>query len=207
MVWAAAIAPEPIASFRSAEGSENRMVPEVRACSGYLVITAPTGVSRQRRSPGSRPHTALGALRYVDDGTRLADELQRLPPRPGGAGVRGRLRRLQRARGRRARAPGRPDLSAPRCPTRPVTAAVADSRHGPGRPRPSGGPASPASRFRLRRDPADHRPQRRPGPRRQAHREGRAGPTRPTGKCQLADGVLRRYTTRCRWFGYGRSNS
>jgi hypothetical protein len=55
------------------------MVPEVRACSGYLVITAPTGVSRQRRSPGSRPHTALGALRYVDDGTRLADELQRLP--------------------------------------------------------------------------------------------------------------------------------
>src|SRR5829696_6521162 len=26
MVWAAAIAPEPIASFRSAEGSENRMI-------------------------------------------------------------------------------------------------------------------------------------------------------------------------------------
>ena len=40
MVWAAAIAPEPIASFRPAYGSENRMIPEVRACSGYLVITA-----------------------------------------------------------------------------------------------------------------------------------------------------------------------
>ena len=29
------------------------MIPEVRARSGYLVITTPTGVSRQRRSPGA----------------------------------------------------------------------------------------------------------------------------------------------------------
>jgi hypothetical protein len=43
MVRAAAIAPEPIASFRSASGSENRVIPEVHACSGYLAITAPNG--------------------------------------------------------------------------------------------------------------------------------------------------------------------
>jgi hypothetical protein len=35
MVWAAAIAPEPIASFRSASGSENRMIPEVHPKRAY----------------------------------------------------------------------------------------------------------------------------------------------------------------------------
>jgi hypothetical protein len=40
------------------------MIPEVHACSGYLVITAPTGVSRQRRSPGPIPD-ADGASRGV----------------------------------------------------------------------------------------------------------------------------------------------
>jgi hypothetical protein len=55
------------------------MIPEVRACSGYLVITAPTGISRQLRSPGSRPHTALA--RYAECMTvrDLLAQLQHLP--------------------------------------------------------------------------------------------------------------------------------
>jgi hypothetical protein len=31
------------------------MIPEVHACSGYLVMTAPNGASRQRRSPAHDP--------------------------------------------------------------------------------------------------------------------------------------------------------
>ena len=54
MVWAAAIAPEPIASFRPAYGSENRMIPEVRACSGYLVIIPQNGRIATTPEPWSR---------------------------------------------------------------------------------------------------------------------------------------------------------
>src|SRR5829696_2487619 len=103
-----------------------------------------TGVSRQRRSPGSRSHTAVGALRSVEDGTRLADRAPAPAPRPGTADLRGRLRRLLRARGRRARAPGRPGISAPGRPPRRATAALA------GRPVAEIAPDQAAALRRLR---------------------------------------------------------
>ena len=56
MVWAAAIAPEPIARFRSASGSENRMIPEVRACSGYLAITTLNGAYRDNAGALAQDH-------------------------------------------------------------------------------------------------------------------------------------------------------
>jgi hypothetical protein len=44
------------------------MIPEVRARSGYLVITTPTGVSRQRRSPGlGRDSVQPGLVRFSKD--------------------------------------------------------------------------------------------------------------------------------------------
>jgi hypothetical protein len=41
------------------------MIPEVHACSGYLVITPKTGVSRQRRSPEQQPDNFVPAMRVA----------------------------------------------------------------------------------------------------------------------------------------------
>jgi hypothetical protein len=49
------------------------MIPEVHACSGYLVITAPTGVSRQRRSPAPRPGDA--AEDHLDEDRVIAAQV------------------------------------------------------------------------------------------------------------------------------------
>jgi hypothetical protein len=160
-----------------------------------------TGVSRQRPSRGSRPHTALGALRCVDDGTKSADRAPAPPPRPGGAGLRGRPAARSTASARstslRFRAAGSictwgPDATSHRGRSRlgPWPRSTPTKR----RPCVACEPLSVSSRSCGSSTTTART--RTTSPSRRASR-----PHRQTGKCQVAGGVLRRYTTRWRWFG------
>ena len=125
-----------------------------RACAPCAVrgaVLGPTDEAGHRLGQNhiKRSHATL-SMRTAGGATASA-------PRPGDPRLRGRLRRLLQARGRRARAPRRPGLPAPGEPN-------ATSLHGASRPGPwstsapaKRRPSAGYGRLRLRRGPTSQR--------------------------------------------------
>ena len=87
------------------------MIPEVRACSRYPVITAPTGVSTQRRSPA---FSQVNGLQKAPTRTCRPSSMRPSTPRPCPRGQRHLPSRQvpQQAQVRRPRRRARPGLAA-----------------------------------------------------------------------------------------------